>query len=51
MDFSRLSDVDEEAKEVMQDSLFIDEARCDAICRSLRKRVESLREFVKKKRI
>lgn len=49
VDFARLSDIDEEAKEVMRDSLFIDEARCDAICRSLGKRVKSLRDYVKKK--
>ena len=47
LDFSALNGVDEELREIVKGSPFIDDARCDALCYGLQKRVEQLREYVK----
>ena len=47
LDFSALKGVDEELREILKGSPFIDEARCDALCYGLQKRVEYLQEYVR----
>lgn len=42
IDFSALAEIDEELREIVRGSLFIDEARCSVLCRALRHRVELL---------
>ena len=42
LDFQALNDIDEEFREILAGSAFIDEARRDALCYGLRKRVELL---------
>lgn len=42
IDFSALAGIDEELREIIRGSLFIDEARCSVLCRALRHRVELL---------
>ena len=49
LDLSELYGLDEEFREIVKGSLFIDEARADAICFVFRKRVEMLHEFVNAK--
>jgi hypothetical protein len=47
LDFAALSGLDEELREIVKGSVFIDTARCDALCRGLQKRVELLRDYVR----
>jgi hypothetical protein len=47
LDFSALDGIDEELREIVKDSAFIDEARCAALCYGLRKRTELLREYAR----
>lgn len=47
LDFSALAGIEEELREIVKDSLFIDEARCDILCRFLVRRVEMLESAVK----
>jgi len=47
LDFAALSGLDEELREIVKGSVFIDTARCDALCRGLDKRVELLRDYVR----
>lgn len=44
---SALQGIDEELREVMRDSLFIDAARRDALCAALLRRIDMLAEFVR----
>lgn len=44
IDFSALAGIDEELREIVRGSLFIDEARCSVLCRALRHRVELLED-------
>lgn len=45
LNFSALKDIDEEFHEILNGSLFIDEARRDTLCFELRRRVEMLSEI------
>lgn len=42
LDFSALNGIDEELRELVKDSLFIDEIRCQALCRGLTGRIRML---------
>ena len=42
LDFSVLSNIDEDLQRVVQGSMFIDEARCKALCSALKQRVQML---------
>lgn len=46
LDFSALKGIEEELRELVRGSLFIDEARCDALCRGLAGRVDMLKKHV-----
>jgi len=48
LDFQALNDIDEEFREILAGSAFIDEARRDALCFGLRKRVELLGNCITK---
>jgi len=47
LELSKLYDIADEFREILKGSLFIDEARKDALCSALRKRIEMLDEFVR----
>jgi len=47
LDFNALSDVDEEFREILSGSVFIDEVRRDALCYGVRSRVKALSEVVR----
>lgn len=47
IDFTALTDIEEELREIVRNSLFIDSVRCDALCLGIRNRVELLREAAK----
>lgn len=44
LDFSALAGIDEELREIVKDSLFVDEDRCGALCKALKGRVKMLEE-------
>lgn len=46
LDFSALEGIDEELREIVRGSLFIDQVRCDALARGLKGRVEMLEKAV-----
>ena len=46
LDISKLNGIDEEFRELVRDSLFIDTARCDAICKALKQRISSLESLI-----
>ncbi|WP_195267538.1 excisionase [Eubacterium sp. 1001713B170207_170306_E7] len=46
LDLKVLDGIDEQLRELMRGSLFIDDARSDALCSALKERVESLTEVV-----
>ncbi|KWX76969.1 excisionase [Paenibacillus riograndensis] len=46
LDLSALDGIEEEVQDIFRDSLFVDEARCHAICQALRGRIERLQEIV-----
>ncbi len=46
LDLNALYDIDEELRELVRNSIFIDTTRCDALCFALRRRVEMLTELV-----
>lgn len=46
LDLSALRGIEDEFREILQGSLFIDEARCEALCFALRKRIDMLAEIV-----
>lgn len=46
LDLSLLDGIEDEVREIFRDSLFVDEARCHAICQALRGRIERLQKFI-----
>ncbi len=46
LDLSSLDRIEEEVRNIFRGSLFIDEARCHAICQALRGRIERLQEII-----
>ncbi|MDD3362675.1 MAG: excisionase [Hespellia sp.] len=46
LDLNSLSGIEEELRELVRGSLFIDEARCDALCKALKDRVKMLSGIV-----
>lgn len=46
LDLSLLDGIEDEVRNVFRGSLFVDEARCHAICQALRWRIERLQEIV-----
>lgn len=46
LDFTALQDIEEEFREIVNGSLFIDEERCGAICAAIKERVKMLKDFV-----
>ena len=46
LDLNALQGIEEELRELVRGSLFIDEARCDALCRALKGRVDTLTDIV-----
>lgn len=46
LDFSALQDIEEEYREIVSGSLFIDEERCGAICAAIKERAKMLKDFV-----
>jgi len=47
LDIKALKGIDEEFREILSDSVIIDDTRCNALCYGLRKRVEQLDAYVK----
>ncbi|WP_017690364.1 HipA domain-containing protein [Paenibacillus sp. PAMC 26794] len=47
LDLSALDGIEDDVRDIYRDSLFVDEARCDAICQALRGRIERLQEMVR----
>lgn len=45
LDFSLLQDIEEEFREIVRASIFIDQSRCDAICLGAKERVKTLKDF------
>jgi hypothetical protein len=50
LNFTALRGIDEEFREILRDSAFIDAARCDSLCYALRKRVDVLAEVARSSR-
>lgn len=50
IDWSALSGIEEEFREIVKDSLFVSEKRRDAICNAIKGRVRMLKEYADKKR-
>lgn len=46
LDLSALNGITDEWREIMKDSLFVDEARCEAICTSLSQRIKMLEKLI-----
>lgn len=46
LDLTALEGVDEEVREIVQGSVFIDESRCEAICAALQGRIERLKRII-----
>lgn len=46
LDISKLNGIDEEFRELVRDSLFIDTTRCDAICKAIKQRIGSLESII-----
>lgn len=46
IDLSKLDNIEEEFREILKDSLFIDDARQAALCSALRKRIELLADII-----
>ena len=49
-DIRKLNGIEEEFRELVKDSLFIDEARCDALCVALEKRIRMLEQVRERQR-
>ncbi|MCL2280050.1 MAG: excisionase [Oscillospiraceae bacterium] len=47
LDIEALSGIDEEFREIISGSIFIDEARCDRLCIGIRNRVKQLEQYVR----
>ncbi len=50
LDIGKLNGIEEEFRELVKDSLFIDEARCDALCVALEKRIRMLEQVRERQR-
>ena len=50
IDLNALYGIDEELRELVRGSMFIDEKRCDALCRALKSRVDMLTDVVNEQR-
>lgn len=50
LDLNTLNGIDEELREIVKGSLFIDEVRCTALCNGLKKRVELLTDVMSARR-
>lgn len=46
LDISKLKGVEEEFRELVRDSIFIDNTRCDAICKAIKERINSLEKVI-----
>lgn len=46
LDISKLKGVEEEFRELVRDSIFIDNTRCDAICKAIKERVSLLEKVI-----
>lgn len=46
LDISKLNGIEEEFRELVRDSIFIDNTRCDAICKAMKERVTSLEKVI-----
>lgn len=44
LDVSALLDIEEEFRKIVEGSVFVDQVRCDAICKGLRERVRMLED-------
>lgn len=51
LDLSLLEDIEDEFREIVKESIFIDEKRTDAICFAFRKRIDMLNEFLNTKAV
>ena len=51
IDFSSLKGIDEEFRDMLQGSSFIDSSRRDALCNGLKERIEILHDVVRSKSI
>lgn len=45
IDFSSLIEVDEDLREIMRGSLFVDEARCNVLCKGITERIQMLEKI------
>ena len=46
LDISKLNGIEEEFRELVRTSIFIDNIRCDAICKAMKERVNSLKKVI-----
>lgn len=46
LELSALDGIEEELREIVCDSLFIEEARCEALCRGIRQRIKQLEQIL-----
>ena len=46
LDISKLNEIEEEFRELVRASIFIDNIRCDAICKAMKERVNSLKKVI-----
>ena len=46
LDLSALTGIEEEVRDIFRGSLFVDEARCETICRALRQRIKDLASLI-----
>ena len=46
VDISKLNGIEEEFRELVRASIFIDNIRCDAICKAMKERVNSLKKVI-----
>ncbi len=46
LELSALDGIEEELREIVRDSLFIEEARCEALCRGIRQRIKQLEQIL-----
>ncbi|MCZ4150382.1 excisionase, partial [Escherichia coli] len=47
LDFSALDGIEDDVRDIFRGSLFVDEARCHAICQALRGRIERLQKIAR----
>lgn len=50
LDISKLKGMEEEFRQIVKDSPFVDDVRCDAICNAVRKRCEMLFKVIKERK-